>query len=129
MDATCHAVARYIGARLRLSRQAQVEFVNDIAWQERFRQLDTGHIQIAWICGSHYVRRIDKMRVGKTATNIELLAAPVWQGERYQADPFISPTLSCIRPAPSTPLPICTRQPGSIMNQVRSLVTRPCAII
>ncbi len=87
LEVVCCAIADYIGAHLQLPQQVQIEFVNDIAWQERFRQLDAGHIHVAWICGAHYVRRIDKMCTGKAESNIELLAAPVWQSERYQDRP------------------------------------------
>ena len=56
-----------------------IKFVNDIAWQERERLLDNGSIQIAWICGLPYVLKADK-----ALPVIELLAAPIMKGERYQ---------------------------------------------
>jgi phosphonate transport system substrate-binding protein len=62
-----------------------VIFANNIDWQERYRLLDRGQIDLAWICGAPYVRRID----GPTP-NIELLAAPVWRGERYGGMPVYS---------------------------------------
>ncbi|MFN8493064.1 MAG: PhnD/SsuA/transferrin family substrate-binding protein [Caldilineaceae bacterium] len=80
MDPVCQAITTYIGERL--PHAVQTQFVDDIRWQERFRQLDADQIQVAWICGSHYVRRFDQ-----TAANLELLAAPVWRAERYQGKP------------------------------------------
>ena len=79
MDNACRALAAYIGDQVRM----EVEFVKEINWQERYRQLDAGDIQMAWICGAPYVRRMDA-----AAPNIELLVAPVWQGERYQNLPI-----------------------------------------
>jgi phosphonate transport system substrate-binding protein len=79
MDDVCRALAVYIGDRLRM----QIEFVNQISWQERYRQLDAGDIQLAWICGAPYVRRM----AGAEPT-IELLVAPVWRDERYGNQPI-----------------------------------------
>ncbi len=80
MDPVCQALTTYIGERL--PQDVRVQFMGDIPWQERFRQLDADNIQIAWICGSHYVRRFDQ-----AAAKLELLAAPVWRAERYQGKP------------------------------------------
>lgn len=79
MDQTCQAIAHYLGDHLALS----VAFVDDIPWPERYRQLDQGEIDVAWICGAPYVRRADQ-----TPGAIELLAAPVWQGTRYGDRPI-----------------------------------------
>jgi phosphonate transport system substrate-binding protein len=79
LDDLCAAIVRYLSAKL----SQPVTFVNDIAWQERYHWLDRGKIDIAWICAAPYVRRID----GPTP-NIELLAAPVWRGERYGGMPI-----------------------------------------
>ena len=49
-------VVDYLAARLEMP----VQFVNDIPWQERQRRLDAGQIDIGWICGAPYVRRIDQ---------------------------------------------------------------------
>lgn len=59
-----------------------IEFVDDVAWPERIHQLDAGLIDGAWICGAPYVRR--KAR----GEPIELLVAPVMQGERYGDRPI-----------------------------------------
>jgi len=79
MDDACRALTTYIGDHLK----REVEFVNEISWQERYRRLDVGDIQLGWICGAPYVRRVDG-----TEPNIELLAAPVWRHERYRGRPI-----------------------------------------
>jgi len=58
------------------------EFVDDIPWQERERLLDAGQIHVGWICGLPYVWKADQ-----SDPHIELLAAPVMQGARYQNRP------------------------------------------
>ncbi len=45
--------------------------------------LDEGQMDLCWICGLPYVQKVDR-----TNPNIELLAAPVMQGERYQNRPI-----------------------------------------
>jgi len=78
LDPTVHALAEYIGVRL----ACRVEVIDTIDWEERYRQLDAGMMDMAWICGAPYVRR---MAAAKPP--IELLVAPVWRGERYQDQP------------------------------------------
>jgi phosphonate transport system substrate-binding protein len=56
-------------------------FVNDIAWQERERRFEEGAIDVAWICGAPYVRRMAR------GDAIELLAAPVYAAPRYADRP------------------------------------------
>lgn len=77
MDDACRAIAGYVAARLGLP----VRFVDELPWPERYRQLDAGMIDVAWICGAPYVRRVD------AGADIELLAAPVWVGPRYGDQP------------------------------------------
>jgi len=78
LDPTVRALAEYIGMRL----DCRVEVISTIDWEERYRQLDAGAIDLAWICGAPYVRRM-----AATKPPIELLAAPVWRGARYQDQP------------------------------------------
>lgn len=75
----CQNITAYIARRLKIP----ATFVNDISWQERERLLDEGEIQGAWICGLPYVRKADQ-----SDPQLELLAAPVMQGERYQDRPI-----------------------------------------
>jgi phosphonate transport system substrate-binding protein len=73
------AAVRYVGDRL----DAPVEFVNGIPWQERQELLDAGEIHVAWICGLPYVWRADEPE-----PRVELLAAPVMRGPRYENRPI-----------------------------------------
>jgi len=75
----CHALAEYVGRRLNVATR----FIDDIAWQERERRLDTGEIDVAWICGLPYVWKVDR-----PDASIELLVAPVMEAERYQDRPI-----------------------------------------
>ncbi len=73
------AVAAYLAETL----GRPITFVNQIPWEERDQLLDAGRLEIGWICGWPYVR---KMR--REPPNLELLAAPVPAGERYGGRPI-----------------------------------------
>ena len=75
------AVARVV-AYLAQNLGRPIEFVNPIDWEESDRLLDEGHIDIGWICGWPYVRKMRRQR-----PNLELLAAPVIAGARYGDQP------------------------------------------
>jgi hypothetical protein len=77
------------------------EVVDDADWQERERMLDDGQIAIAWLCGLPYTLRADR-----PAPEIELLAAPVMAGSRYQTGRFIFRMPLFITRADSRILPI-----------------------
>ncbi len=77
-DSTCAALVEYISRRLSIP----VLFINDVDWQDRERLFDAGEIQVCWICGLPYIRKADQPH-----STIELLAAPVMQGDRYQNRP------------------------------------------
>jgi phosphonate transport system substrate-binding protein len=77
-DSVVAAVTDYIAERLGIA----AEFIVDIPWQERESLLDTGRIQLAWICGWPCVRKVDQPEPG-----IELLVAPVMRGARYRDRP------------------------------------------
>ncbi|MFQ5794211.1 MAG: phosphate/phosphite/phosphonate ABC transporter substrate-binding protein [Candidatus Bipolaricaulia bacterium] len=78
-DFICYTIARYISERLHIP----TEFINDIPWQERERLLDVDQIQVGWICGLPCVWKVDQ-----PDSHIELLAAPVMRGARYQNRPI-----------------------------------------
>jgi phosphonate transport system substrate-binding protein len=59
-----------------------IDWVTQVDWVERYRLLDAGEIDLAWICGAPYVRRVNRV-----TAQIELLAAPIWQGARYAGQP------------------------------------------
>jgi phosphonate transport system substrate-binding protein len=75
---TCRQITHYLGERLGVP----AEFVEGIPWQERERLLDSGQVQVGWICGLPYVWKADR-----NPSPVELLAAPVMQAPRYQARP------------------------------------------
>jgi len=77
-DTIGRLLSQYVGRRLGMTS----EYVEDKPWQERERLLDSGEIQIGWICGLPYVRKVDR-----PDPSIELLAAPVMSGDRYQNRP------------------------------------------
>jgi phosphonate transport system substrate-binding protein len=68
-------LASYIASRLGIPSQ----FIIDVSWQEREHRIDSGDIDVAWICGLPYVVKADRGEL-----ELELLAAPVMAGERYQ---------------------------------------------
>ena len=72
------AITSYIEDQLNLRMQV----VDDVDWQKREKLLDEGQIEIAWLCGLPYTLRADR-----PAPEIELLAAPVMAGNRYQNRP------------------------------------------
>ena len=72
------AVAGYLAGAL----GRPVAVVDQIDWLAREQRLDEGQIEMGWICGWPYVR---KMR--RSPPNLELLAAPVPAGERYGGRP------------------------------------------
>ncbi|MEJ2012253.1 MAG: PhnD/SsuA/transferrin family substrate-binding protein [Anaerolineales bacterium] len=56
--------------------------VDTLSWREREAALDQGEIQLGWICGLTYVWKADAR-----PPLVELLAAPVMSGKRYQNQP------------------------------------------
>ncbi|MGD9093966.1 MAG: PhnD/SsuA/transferrin family substrate-binding protein [Anaerolineales bacterium] len=72
-------VANYIADRLDIS----IEVVLDLPWVEREKLLDSGEIDIGWICGYPYITKVDRYHLP-----IELLVAPVMQHPRYQDQPI-----------------------------------------
>lgn len=75
---TCIAISQYLSQKTKLA----VEFVSDLDWRERDRQINTGMIDIAWICGLPYVQKVDFGGV-----EIEPIAAPVMLHPRYKGEP------------------------------------------
>jgi len=77
-DAVCAAIAQYLTHHLDIP----TEFINHISWVDRERLFDAGELLICWICGLPYVWKADQ-----SPELLELLAAPVMQGDRYQSCP------------------------------------------
>lgn len=78
-EPACRALAHHLGRRL----GQQVRFVGDIPWAQRLAGLESGEIDIGWVCGAYYVDLAERPQAG-----IELLAAPVMLGERYRDRPI-----------------------------------------
>lgn len=85
--ATCQAentvavageLADYLSRRL----DTPIRFRKDVPWQDAYACIETGVIDIGWICGRPYIQLIDRIHAP-----IRLLAAPVMAGERYQDKP------------------------------------------
>src|SRR2546423_428372 len=72
------ALAGYLTRRVGV----RIELEETVAWQERERMLDRGEVEIGFICGLPYVWKADRPNA-----HLELLAAPVMRGARYQGQP------------------------------------------
>lgn len=81
MDYISRAVIDYLARRL----GKPIDFVIDLPWPERLRQLQAGAIQMGWICGAPYVERSAHPL---SAPPLELLAAPVWRDPLYGDSPI-----------------------------------------
>lgn len=78
-DGFCREVIGWLAEQVGRS----ATFISDITWEEREAQFDRGEIDVAWICGAPYVRK-----VAQPGANLELLAAPVAAAPRYQNSPL-----------------------------------------
>lgn len=75
----CKSVAGYFTDRL----QIRVQYEGELSWEERSRRIDTGEIELGWICGLLYVQKVDD-----TAVPISPLVAPIMAGEAYRQQPI-----------------------------------------
>jgi phosphonate transport system substrate-binding protein len=71
-------VVGYLAKKLSLP----VVIVDEAEWPEREALFDRGEVQVCWICGLPYVWKADQ-----APSQIELLAAPVMQDDRYRGLP------------------------------------------
>jgi phosphonate transport system substrate-binding protein len=78
-DPFCRRLTAYLAERL----GQPVVFADDDLWQERQRRLDSGEVDVAWICGLPYVRRTDTI-----SPTVSLVAAPVMSAPRYGDSPI-----------------------------------------
>lgn len=90
MDEFCRQLSDYLATRLGRA----IEFVINLDWTERYRQLDAGAIQLAWICGAPYVVRRPHGRIA-------LVAAPVWRGDHYGDQPVYHSDIMVHRDQPA----------------------------
>jgi phosphonate transport system substrate-binding protein len=72
----CHDLAEYLEKRLAIPTNC----LAGVPWQERERLFDRGAIQVLWLCGLPYVRKVQNNFA------MELLAVPVPLGSRYRAE-------------------------------------------
>lgn len=85
--ATCQAentvaVSRELAGYLSERLEVSIRFREDVVWQDAYKAIRAGKIDIGWICGHPYVQMIDQL-----SGPIRLLAAPVMAGERYGGRP------------------------------------------
>jgi len=77
-EAVCRSLAGWLSDRLGMT----IRYEDGMNWQARYAALDSGMLDICWICGLPYV-----WRSSRPTPNIELLAAPVALGARYGGRP------------------------------------------
>lgn len=70
-------------------------FVEDCGWQERALRVDEGAVDVAWMCGTWYLKRKDDL-----CQSLALLAAPVMLGRRYGNRPVYFSDIVVRREAP-----------------------------
>jgi len=78
-EPVCKSVADYFTDRLEI----RVQYEGELPWEERSRRIDTGEIEMGWICGLLYVQKVDDR-----AVPISPLVAPIMVGEAYQQQPI-----------------------------------------
>jgi len=76
-DAMCESLARLIGRQL----QIDIEWIDDVPWDEREQMLDAGDLDLCWICGLPYIEKVDR------GNALVALVAPVMQHARYLDQP------------------------------------------
>jgi phosphonate transport system substrate-binding protein len=79
MNYLCRDLAEYLAPRLRIPVRLRI----DPLWTERDRLLDEGEIDLCWICGLPYVRKVER-----SPGIVTPLAAPVMAGSRYEGHPI-----------------------------------------
>jgi phosphonate transport system substrate-binding protein len=78
-ESNMHAVIMELSKMVSLP----IELITESSWESREAALDSGEIQLGWICGLPYVWKADIPNPG-----LELLAAPVMASDRYEDRPI-----------------------------------------
>ncbi len=91
--AVTEAIANYLSQQLKL----ETRFVIEPPWEECLQYVLAGQIQIGWMCGYPYVQT-----VAKPEPPVELLALPVFAGERYENRPVYFSDVIVRRDSPIT---------------------------
>lgn len=73
-EPTCRAITAWVGKKTGLP----ISYVDHIDWRERYRRLETGQLDVGWICGGPYSMRVDQ------GIKLELLVAPILMNPRYK---------------------------------------------
>lgn len=81
--ATCQAentvpISRALAGYLQEHLKRPVRFLESAHWQDAYAAIANGQIDIGWICGRPYVQLL------AAGAPIQLLAAPVMAGQRYE---------------------------------------------
>jgi phosphonate transport system substrate-binding protein len=90
---TYERIAAYLTRRL----GEPAALLGAVAWDERLRMLDAGHIDVAFMCGLPYSQRRDR-----PDPPVELLCAPVMAAPRYQGRPVYYTDVIVRRDSPVT---------------------------
>ncbi|MAT98395.1 MAG: phosphate ABC transporter substrate-binding protein [Anaerolineaceae bacterium] len=77
-----HAVTEAIASYLSQQLEIETRFVIEPPWEECLQYVLAGKIQIGWMCGYPYVQTM-----AQPEPPVELLALPVFAGERYENQP------------------------------------------
>jgi phosphonate transport system substrate-binding protein len=76
----CRDLASYLSQRVGI----RMRTLEDVPWQERERHLYRGEAHLGVVCGLQYVRCVERVE----RPGVELLAAPVMRGVRYENRPI-----------------------------------------
>jgi phosphonate transport system substrate-binding protein len=74
---------RELAGYLTLRTGVKVSAIDQFDWRDREKMLDQGDVQMGFVCGLQYVRKVDG-----GDRRLELLAAPVMQPGRYLGQPI-----------------------------------------
>lgn len=90
-DPFCRSLTDYLGSVLSIP----IQFVDNLSWQDREAELDSGNIQVGWVCGLPYTWKADRH-----PPLVDLLAAPVMSGSRYLGKPVYFSDVVVLRESP-----------------------------
>lgn len=82
-DPFCRNLVNYITKKL----GQDCKFVDHVPGPERLELFKSGEIDMGWICGVEYTKWRSANKDSSLSPEIELLAAPIMIGDRYQEKP------------------------------------------
>ena len=89
----CQGLAAYLARHLGMPMRV----LHGVPWQERERMLYRGQAQLGVVCGLQYVYAVDRGE----QPGIDVLAAPVMRGARYQGRPIYFSDVVVVRDDPA----------------------------